>query len=88
MQIVELFGIIGGFFEVLWFVGLFLMGPYNRSVQEFTAVKEVYGESFLKDKTGFESFSHYLKLSFCHTLEQVFCLCGLLKCGKKKRVHN
>ena len=38
LQLVDLFGIIGGFFEVLWFVGVLLMGPYNRGVQKYVTV--------------------------------------------------
>ena len=69
LQIVELIGIIGGFFEVMWFIGVFIMGPYNRSAQRFATVKEVYGKDFLKEKTGFKSYCHYISLSTLHILK-------------------
>ena len=88
LPVVELFGIIGGFFEVLWFFGVFIISPYNNIVKQFIAVKEVYGESFVKERTGFTSFGHYFRLSFVHLLWQITCLCGLCQCQKARKMQR
>ena len=76
MQIVELLGIIGGFYEVLWFGGLFLMSYYIEMVKEYDAVEQVYGKAYLKERIGFNSYTHYLCKTITYYLIQIFGLCG------------